>query len=146
MADVSMTQIFQGPIEAVFKAIGKFDQYPNYIPGVTGISVQKSNNPKARCEVRYELNIVKTFHYTLTMFEESPTRIWWELSDSNLMKANSGQWLFESISPSETKATYTLDVKFKGLVPSMITDQIAKANLPLMFAGFQKLIDDTIKG
>ncbi|MCX6123329.1 MAG: SRPBCC family protein, partial [Proteobacteria bacterium] len=63
--------------------------------------------------------------------------------ESNLMKHNTGSWTFEAEGKGKTKATYNLEIKFKGLVPSMITDQIAKANLPLMFAGFQKLIDNT---
>jgi ribosome-associated toxin RatA of RatAB toxin-antitoxin module len=143
MAEVEKTEIFKGDLQKVYKAISKFEEYPKYLPGVTGIKVAKSPNPKAKCLVTYELNIVKTFHYTLEMFEDAPKRIWWTMTDSNLMKVNSGSWDFEDLGDGTTKATYKLDVKFKGLVPSMITDPIAKANIPLMFSGFQKLIDET---
>lgn len=144
MAELETTHIFNGEIDRVFKAICKFDQYPKYLPGVTGIQVEPATKgSNAKCHVRYELNIVKTFHYTLAMQDEAPRKIWWNLVDSNLMKQNDGGWEFESAGPGKTKATYRLDIRFKGLVPSMITDQIAKANLPMMFAGFQKLIDDS---
>ncbi len=143
MAEVEMTQIFTGDLKKVFKAIGKFEDYPKFLPGVTAVVVTPSKNPKARCLVTYELNIVKKFHYTLEMFETAPNKIWWSMTDSNLMKQNDGSWTFEDLGNGTTRATYRLDVKFKGLVPSMITDPIAKANLPLMFAGFQKLIDET---
>ncbi len=144
MAELETTHIFNGEIDRVFRAIGKFDQYPKYLPGVTAIQVEPApKGSSAKCRVRYELNIVKTFYYTLEMNEKAPDKIWWSMTDSNLMKQNDGGWDFEPAGKGKTKATYKLDIKFKGLVPSMITDQIAKANLPMMFAGFQKLIDDT---
>lgn len=142
MAELETTHVFDGDIQHVFKAIGQFEQYPRYLPGVTAVQVLPPKAPGAKCQVRYELNIVKTFFYTLEMFEEGPGKIWWNLTDSNLMKQNDGSWNFETAGEGKTKATYKLDIRFKGLVPSMITDQIAKANLPLMFAGFQKLIKD----
>lgn len=144
MAELETSHIFDGDIEHVFRAIGKFELYPKYLPGVTAIQVEPATKgSSARCRVRYELNIVKTFFYTLEMHDESPKRMWWSLVDSNLMKQNNGGWDFEPAGAGKTKATYRLDIKFKGLVPSMITDQIAKANLPMMFAGFQKLIDES---
>ena len=144
MAEVETTHIFNGNIDKVFRAIGKYSEYAKYLQGVTGITV--SPPPKgssAKCLVRYELNIIKTFYYTLEMYEEPSKRVWWRMTESNLMKQNDGSWIFEADGPSKTKATYKLEVKFKGLVPSMVTDQMAKANLPQMFEGFQKLIDNT---
>jgi hypothetical protein len=57
------------------------------------------------------------------------------------MKTNNGSWNLSTGATNETIAIYKLDVGFRGLVPSMITDKIAKANLPAMFDGFQKLIN-----
>lgn len=143
MAELETSHIFNGSIERVFSAISKFELYPKYLPGVTAIHVEPAVKvSNAKCRVRYELNIVKTFYYTLEMNEEPSKKMWWSLVDSNLMKQNDGGWDFEPVGADKTKATYRLDIKFKGLVPSMITDQIAKANLPMMFAGFQKLIDE----
>ena len=142
MAELETTHVFKGNINKVFAALGKFKRYPEFIPGVTGIDVlPPPAGSKAKCLVRYEINIVKTFFYTIEMFEESPSKIWWTMTDSNLMKRNNGTWLLTAKGDGETIAVYKLDVTFKGLVPSMITDQIAKANLPGMFEGFQKLID-----
>lgn len=142
MAELETTHVFKGNINKVFAALSKFKRYPEFIPGVTGIDVlPPPAGSKAKCLVRYEINIVKTFFYTIEMFEESPSKIWWTMTDSNLMKRNNGTWLLTAKGDGETSAVYKLDVTFKGLVPSMITDQIAKANLPGMFEGFQKLID-----
>jgi len=142
MAELETSHIFKGHINKVFAALGQYQRYPEFIPGVTGIKVlPPPAGSQAKCLVRYEINIVKTFFYTIEMFDNGKDRIWWTMTDSNLMKKNNGEWLLSDRSGTETNANYKLDVTFKGLVPSMITDQVAKANLPGMFAGFQKLID-----
>jgi ribosome-associated toxin RatA of RatAB toxin-antitoxin module len=144
MATLKTEHIFTGTTAEVFAALSNYSAYPKYLPGVTKVEVQKPpSGSKAKAVVRYELNIVKTFHYSLETFEEAPGKIWWHLVDSNLMKENSGSWTLSKKDASHTLAVYELDVKFKGLVPSMVTDPIAKANLPLMFAGFQKMIDES---
>jgi ribosome-associated toxin RatA of RatAB toxin-antitoxin module len=142
MAELETTHIFKGHINKVFAALGEYPRYPEFIPGVTGIKVlPPPPGSQAKCLVRYEINIVKTFFYTIEMFDNGKDRIWWTMTESNLMKKNDGEWSLTDRGGTETHATYKLDVTFKGLVPSMITDQVAKANLPGMFAGFQKLID-----
>lgn len=144
MAELETSHVFNGSINKVFAALGKFERYPEFIPGVTAVKVlPPPAGSKAKCIVRSELNIVKTFFYTIEIFEEGPGKIWWTMTDSNLMKKNDGSWTLTEMGDNQTKAIYKLDVTFKGLVPSMITDQVAKANLPGMFAGFQKLIDSS---
>lgn len=143
MSNLRTEHIFNGSIEAVFSGITKYQEYPKYLPGVTKIELLPGKTANAVCCARYELNIVKTFYYTLEMFQEAPAKIWWHLVESNLMKHNSGSWELKAQGKTKTKAIYSLDVKFKGLVPSALTDQIAKANLPQMMDGFQRLIDGT---
>ncbi len=141
MAKVETEHVFRGSVEKVFNGIRKYEAYPDYLPGVTKIEVLPPKAKGSTCQVRYEINLIKKFYYVINMFEEAPNRMWWNLDDSNLMKQNDGSWDFTKKTADSTKALYTLDVKFKGLVPSAITDQIAKANLPAMLAGFQKMID-----
>ncbi len=149
MASLETETTFNGSLESVFEGIKKYDKYPKYLPGVTRIDVLPPKEKGSVCQVRYELNIVKTFFYVLNMFEEGPKKIWWTLDDSNILKANNGSWTFKpkgkekSKTQTQTHAIYKLDIKFKGLIPGVITDQVAKANLPLMMTGFQKLIDDS---
>ena len=142
MAAIEIEQIFQGSRDLVFDAIRRYDLYPKYLPGVQKVEILSGQKPGVSQQVRYELNIIKTFYYVLNMRESSPSTIEWDLDDSNIMKANSGSWTFTAAGKNKTAAIYRLDVKFKGLVPSMITDKIAAANLPMMMAGFQKLIID----
>ena len=142
MAKLELEHVFDGQVDEVFAAICQFDEYPKYIPGVTKIEVLPAAAKDSSCQVRYELNLIKTFYYVLNMYQEEPNKIWWDLADSNLMKISNGAWDFNSAGEGKTKAVYQLDIKFKGLVPSAVTDRVAKANLPGMMQGFQKLIHD----
>jgi ribosome-associated toxin RatA of RatAB toxin-antitoxin module len=142
MASFETKHTFNGDIKSVFTALGKYERYSEFLPGVTASKVLPApTGSKARCLVRTEINVVKTFFYTIEMFEESLGKIWWQLSDSNIMKQNNGSWVLTPDGKSRTSAVYSLDVKFKGLIPSSITDQVVKANLDATLAGFQKLID-----
>lgn len=142
MAELTTDYMFDGSIEQVFTGIRQYAEYSKYLSGVTATEVLPPVLAGSVCRVRYDLKIIKTFHYTLHMFEESPKRIWWSLEESNIMKQSNGSWTFSDAGGGRTKAIYTLDIAFKGLVPSAIVDQITKANLPGMLKGMQKLIDD----
>lgn len=140
MAELTTEHVFEGSREQVFEGIRQFAKYPDYIPGVTKIAVLPAKKPGSTCQVRYDLKLIKTFYYTMNMFEEKPGRLWWDLDDSNIMKKSSGSWTLTEAGPGKTKAIYALDIAFSGFVPQMAVDQITKANLPAMMAGFQKLI------
>jgi len=142
VAKLETEHVFEGDVQKVFAGISQYSLYPEYLPAVTKVEVLKPRIAGSTCQVRYELNLIKKFYYVLDMFEQAPNKIWWELDESNIMKANTGSWNLEEKGKDKTKAVYTLDVKFRGLVPSKITDQIAKANLSQMLSGFQKMIND----
>ena len=141
MAKLETNHVFDGKIEDVFNAIGMYDKYPEYIPGVTSIEVLPAKAAGSKCRVRYELNLIKTFYYVLNMYEEKPGRIWWDLEESNIMKVSNGSWQLTA-DGDKTKAIYSLEIKFRGLIPSAVTDKIAKTNLPGTMEGFQRLIND----
>ncbi len=146
MAKLETEHTFNGTVAKVFSGLQQYNQYPEYLPGVTGIKVLPAKVKDSCCQVRYELKIIKEFYYVLNMFEEGPNKIWWDLDESNIMNANSGSWKLKERGKGQTKAVYTLDIKLKGLVPRAITDRVAEANLPGMLAGFQKLIDEHGEG
>jgi len=144
VAELTTEQVFNGTIDQVYAGLGQYARYPEFLPGVTAVQVLPPKAPGSVCQVNYELKLIKSFYYTLDMYEEKPTRIWWDLAASNLMKRSSGSWELTSMGKNKTKAIYTLDIGFSGLVPGRIVDQITKANLGGMMTGFQSLIDSTI--
>ena len=141
MAELTTEHVFDGGQDEVFRALGLYKAYPDYLPAVQGVQVLEPTLEASKARVRYDLKLVKSFHYTLHMFEQAPSEITWQLDDSNLFKRNAGSWHLESLGSGKTKAVYKLDVAFSGFVPGRIVDQVTKANLPGMMAGFQELID-----
>ena len=142
MTGITKENEFSGSIKAVFAGLSDYEAYPDYIPGVVNIEVLEPLNSSADVSVRYELNLIKKFHYTLNMYHKGGKEITWDLHDSNLMKRNNGHWKLSAGSKKgTTQAEYSLDLKFKGLVPSAIVKKLTQTSLPAMFDGFQKLID-----
>ena len=142
MSHMETEHFFSSPIKKAFSGIRQYNHYPDYLPGVIKTEVLPPVRKGSRCQVRYELNLVKTFYYVLDMFEDEPERIWWELADSNIMKTNSGEWQLKADGKNKTKAFYSLDLRFRGLVPGALVSKIAEANTTAMMTGFQKLIDE----
>ena len=141
MAKLETEHIFSGTVTECFQGIKQYGKYPDYMPGITSANILPPRLDGSSCQARYEINIIKSFYYVLDLFETEPNKIWWQLADSNIMKSNEGSWLLQEAGKNKVRAVYTLEVKFKGLVPSAITDKVAQANLPLMLSGFQRLID-----
>lgn len=143
MAVLTTEHIFRGEVLEVFKGIRSFQKYPEYIPMVSTIEVAPPVVVKSFALVTFKVNLVKTFFYSLHLYEESPLRLWWDLHESNLMKKSHGSWKFEASGPGQTRAVYSLDVVFKGLVPQMMIDKVTQSSLGTMMEGFQKLIDSS---
>lgn len=142
MSEVNAKHEFIGSIQEVFAGITDYTAYPKYIPGVLGIVILEPLTQNAALSIRYEVNLIKKFHYTLNMFHEGEQKIYWTLEESNIMKKNDGSWTLNKSTKSDVvQAEYKLDLKFKGLVPSAITKKLTQTSLPGMFSGFQKLID-----
>ena len=93
MAKLETQATFDGVIDKTFAAIRQYEKYPEYLPGVTNISVLPAKVAKSTCQVRYDLKIIKDFYYVLNMYETEPKKIWWDLGESNLMKESTGSWV-----------------------------------------------------
>ena len=142
MATLTTERIFKGKLSEVFEGLRRFDLYPKYLPMVSEITVDPPRIPQSMSLVTFKINLVKTFYYSLNMFEAPPDRLWWELEESNIMKKSNGSWHLSAHGPHETKSTYSLDVAFKGLIPQMMIDKITQSSLEPMLDGLQRLIDD----
>ena len=86
MADVTTKHTFNGSLDEVFEALTDYESYPDYIPGVIKTQKLPPLDDSAATSIRYELNLIKKFHYTLNMYHEGNNKISWCLHDSNIMK------------------------------------------------------------
>ena len=142
MAELTAEHVFNAPFPQVAQAIRSFEKFPKYLPGVTAVQVLAPGKAGTSARVRFEMKLVKTFFYTIHVYDDGPTRLRWELAESNFLKKVIGSWDLVDLGPGKTKGVYTLDVGFPALVPQMVVDQVTKANLPLLFRGYESLARD----
>ncbi|QRK05552.1 SRPBCC family protein [Archangium violaceum] len=136
MAGATRSIVINAPPEKVFDVIVDYDHYAEFIPEVKKLrtSDRKGNEVK----LHYEVNIVKTIHYTLLAKEERPKRMSWTFVEGEVMKDNQGSWVLEPEGEGRTKATYTVDMALGPLVPKAIINGLVEQSLPKMLEAFKR--------
>lgn len=138
MAEVSRTEVFDVPIEKLYQTITDYKSYPDFVDGVSSLSVLEQTEAGARVE--YHLNIIKKFKYTLKLTHQKPTQISWVFESGDLFKKNNGQWKLKDLGDGKTEVTYGLEVEIKGFIPGAgtIVNNLTEKNLPAMMKAFLK--------
>lgn len=133
MPKVSKTEVFDIDIESFYNVLTDYSSYPEFVDGVSEISVLKSN--KSGAEVEYYLNLIKKFKYILSLKHEPNKKISWELKSGDLFKKNRGSWELKDLD-GKTEVTYSLEVEFKGFAPKMVVNKLVSNNLPSMMKSY----------
>ncbi|ATB34403.1 type II toxin-antitoxin system RatA family toxin [Melittangium boletus] len=136
MAGATRTIVINAPPDKLFDVITNYDKYGEFLPEVKKIwtSERKGNEVK----VHYEVDVIKTIHYTILVKEERPTRMSWTFVEGEVMKDNKGSWVLEPDGEGRTKATYTVDMALGALVPKAIVTKLAETSLPKMLDAFKR--------
>lgn len=135
MAGAQRSIVINAPRETVFDVIADFDRYAEFLPEVKRIST--SNRQGNQVDVAYEVDVIKTIKYVLRVTLERPGRLSWAFVKGEMMKDNKGSWVLEEVSPSQTRATYTLEMALGPLVPKAIVNTLAESQLPKMLDAFK---------
>jgi len=131
------------PQEFCFEVISDLEKYPEFLKTTSAVKT----SPKAGGVVaKFEVSIVKTISYTLDFKLEKPGRIAWKLIQGDMMKKNSGAWIFEPMNSQRTKCTYQIDVEFGWLVPKSIVEMLTTVQLPDLMASFQERVESLYAG
>jgi ribosome-associated toxin RatA of RatAB toxin-antitoxin module len=112
------------------------DKYPEFLKEVVKAQVLPGATSE-KIRVKFELEVVKRFDYTLEFTVEGKERVQWKLVDSNFFKQNEGSWYLKPAGDKETSVHYELEVSFGFLVPSWISKKLTEVNLPKMFENFE---------
>lgn len=122
----------------LFTAITKYEEYPQFVDGVSNVQVERAGPGKARAT--YQISIMgQSMTYTLDHIEnEAAGTVEWTLVDSNFFKKNIGRWNIIETGPEQCRVTYSLDVDFKISVPGFILNRLVKGSLPSMVKSFEK--------
>lgn len=136
MAGVERTEIFDVPAEKIYQVLIDYSSYPDFVDGVTSIEIHSQDENSAK--VTYNLNLIKTFSYTLNLTHEPNKSVAWSLVDGDFFKRNDGRWTLKDLGDGRTEVTYNLDVDFKVMVPKMIANKLTKSNLPSMMKSYHQ--------
>ncbi len=136
MASASRTEVIDVDINKLYDVLVDYEKYPEFVDGVSGIKVLAKDEKTAKVE--YNLNMIKSFKYTINLKQERPSRLSWTLDSGDLFKKNDGEWKLKDLGNGKTEVTYSLDLDFKMFAPSSILSALTEKNLPTMMNSFFK--------
>lgn len=139
MAGATRQIVVDAPIEKVFATVTDYENYGKFSPELRSIRVGKRTGNEV--ELHYEIDVVKTIHYSLRMKEEKPNRLSWTFIDGEFMKDNTGSWVLEPMDGGKTRVTYNVEVKLGMLVPKTIVNMLVDQNLPKMLDAFKRVVE-----
>ncbi len=121
----------------LFDAIVRYEDYPQFVDGCTGVKVERKSAGHAR--VTYQMSLMKDFSYTIDLEEDREKgTVSWKLVESDLFKTNNGGWKIKESAAGKVDVEYEVEVDFKIPVPGFILNRLVKGSLPAMIKGFEK--------
>lgn len=129
----------EAPMETCFDVINDLESYPEFLPTTREVSVR---NESERIVADFKVSVIKDIHYQLRFETNRPTRIAWSLVRGDLMKKNDGEWTFEALSPTKTRATYRIHVEFGWMVPKTIVNTLTEIQLPDLMKRFKDRVEE----
>jgi len=137
MATAELKKILSVDRAKLFAVVTKYEDYPQFVDGVSSVSVERKGPGKAR--VTYKVNLVKELTYTLDHEEDAENGfVKWSLVSGDIMKKNSGHWELRDAGAGKTEASYKVEVEFKVWVPGPILNKLVSGSLPSMIENFEK--------
>ena len=123
------------PPDFFFDVVTDYRRYPEFVPDLRYVRVVSESTDTS--QIDFEVHVIRTLRYTLSLEYERPSRVRWSLVSGDLMKRNEGSWEIEEAGPGRTRATYTLELKLGAMVPAAVTTRLAQAGLPAMLDQFK---------
>ncbi|MEZ4273374.1 MAG: SRPBCC family protein [Myxococcota bacterium] len=120
----------------VFTVITDYPRYPEFLPEMRRVEVQRRES--GMVQVRFELELVMRVSYVLELIESPPHTLRWSLIEGRMMEKNDGAWELEETASGATQATYSLDVKLRGLIPKSVSTRLVGETLPSTLARFKQ--------
>lgn len=135
MAKTEQTVVINASIDRVFDVIVDYECYPEFLPEMKHVEVISQHDGVS--VVSFELEIIMRLGYTLRLQEDRPHSVTWSLDSAKMMAANDGGWRLEALDDGQTRATYGLEVKLRGLIPKSVSARLLGTTLPETLARFK---------
>lgn len=138
MAQASLTKILDVPKEKLFAAITRYEDYPQFVTGCKKVEVERKAPGQAR--VKYSANILgKDLWYLLEHSEDlEKGTVTWKLSDSDLLKVDTGTWTLKDQGAGKTEVTYAIEIEFKIWIPGPVLKTLTATSLPNVLSEFER--------
>lgn len=134
MAGASTNETFPCTREQFFNLITDFEKYPEFLSEVKSCKVIEAKGNKKLVE--FQVNVIKTFSYRLSMTLDSPQKLSWVLDSGDLFKTSIGSWELKEVG-GQTQATYAVEATFKIFVPGPVAKALVNVNLPNMMRAYK---------
>jgi len=135
MPEVKDSIVIDVPREKFFEVIADFEKYPEFLPECKSCRIDSDQGDVK--VVTQSLALMKTINLTTRMVLDPPNGLTWTLVKGDMMKMNNGSWTLEDAGEGKTRATYGLEMKLKGLIPSSVVNSLAKTSFPKMLKNFK---------
>jgi ribosome-associated toxin RatA of RatAB toxin-antitoxin module len=129
------------PIAVLWETVTDLERYPDFIKELKSVKIDGRQGNKVTAT--FEVELIKSIRYTLSLTEEKPRKFSWTLVKGQMMSKNDGWWDLAEEGPERCSAAYNTDIKFGLLVPSSISNMLTEVNLPKMLDAFKKRAEQT---
>ena len=120
--------------EALFDVITDYERYPQILDEMEEATVLSRDGDTA--DVRFSVNLIKRFKYTLTLVEQRPASVRWSLKEGPF-KVSNGSWELQPIVGGGTRALYTVEVEVAAFVPKAVSNRIVGKTVPKLLQSFK---------
>lgn len=138
MPSASRTEIMKAPVEKIYQVLTDFEAYSEFMDGVSRVEIVSRDGNKTKA--RYDLNVIKTFSYILSLEQEENKSVSWTFDSGDIFSLNNGKWELEDLGDGTTEVTYSIEVeiKIKMMGTGMITKKLVSTSLPSMLKSVEK--------
>ena len=136
MPEAKESIVIDVPKEKFFEVILDVEKYPEFLSECKACTVDSAEGDVK--VVTQKLSLMKTINVTTRITFDRPNGCKWTLVKGDMMKMNDGYWQLEDAGEGKTKATYGMELKLKGLIPSSVVNSLVKTSFPKMLKSFKQ--------
>ena len=139
MAQAESTLRMNATPAKVMAVISDFKSYTEFLPEIRGVDILSTDNESST--VRFDLQLLMKVSYTLILTQDGETSLKWVLSESKLIKKNTGFWKLKANDDGSTDVTYGIDLELAGKLPASVNQRMAGQALPETLARFKARVE-----
>ena len=137
MANAEKTLVMNAPKDKILAVLKDYESYSEFMDGVSKVQIESRDGNVTKA--KYDLNVIKTFSYTLEL-TDTDDGLSWTFDHGDIFSVNSGSWDLKDLGDGTTEVVYNIDIeiKIKMMGTGMITKKLVNTSLPSMMKSVEK--------